>query len=530
MSAVSVPPAASSGGAVVTVEMALRLPSLRRGGPHVVAGRCNLHRRIRWVHSCEVPNIATLLKGDELLLMTGMGIGRRPVEQRRFIRALADRGVAGAVIELGQVYARLPEPLLDEARARDLPLVELRREVPFVEVTEEIHSAIVSRQLAVLRRGDELHRRFTDLMLEGAGIPDILSALASAIANPVLLEKAAEGVLYHATHRAPAADVLAAWELADEAPDGAVVCPVPAAGHRTWGRLVALPLDSPLDDFDRAAVEGAVALVSLALLRREQETLLATRERGNFLADVAAGRLDPADAAARAGALGFPARPARLLALAIAARERDEAAAWTPVWRAVVEHLDAHGVAALLGARREGEALMVVHLARSREEVAALAAEALRRHLGRPDLAALAVGPSVPGWAELGPALELAARTADHVRAAPPRPWHDATVPDVDRLLWGMRQDPELRRFVESRLGPVLDHDRRRAAKLMPTLEALCDTAWRKAQTARALHMNRQSLYPHLERLERLLGVDLDDARTRLGLEIAVHAWRQSRV
>jgi hypothetical protein len=36
--------------------------------------------------------------------------------------------------------------------------------------------------------------------------------------------------------------------------------------------------------------------------------------------------------------------------------------------------------------------------------------------------------------------------------------------------------------------------------------------------------MNRQSIYPHLERIERLLTADLDHPSTRLGLELAVHA------
>ena len=59
----------------LTVEMALALPSVRRGLPKVVAGRRNLDRPIRWAHSSEVPDIARLLKGGELLLITGMGIG-----------------------------------------------------------------------------------------------------------------------------------------------------------------------------------------------------------------------------------------------------------------------------------------------------------------------------------------------------------------------------------------------------------------------------------------------------------------------
>jgi purine catabolism regulator len=57
-------------------------------------------------------------------------------------------------------------------------------------------------------------------------------------------------------------------------------------------------------------------------------------------------------------------------------------------------------------------------------------------------------------------------------------------------------------------------------------LQALCDNHWHKAQSARALHIQRQSLYARVARLGRVLGADLDDPETRLGLDLAVRALR----
>lgn len=80
--------------------------------------------------------------------------------------------------------------------------------------------------------------------------------------------------------------------------------------------------------------------------------------------------------------------------------------------------------------------------------------------------------------------------------------------------------------MVDRRLGPLLAHDRRRRHALLPTLEALCANGGHKAQTARVLHLNRQALYHRLERIERLLGVDLDEPRELLTLHLAVEARR----
>jgi purine catabolism regulator len=524
-------PAGAAAG-TVTVEAALSLPSLRRGDPRVVAGRAGLDRPIRWAHSGEVPNMAKLLKGGELLLTTGMGIGRSAAEQRSFIRGLVERGVAGVIIELGQVFTSIPAAIVEVAEGADLPLVELHREVMFVEITEELHSSILGRQLAVLRRGDELHRRFTGLLLDGSGIPEILGVLAGAIANPVVLEKLDGGVLYHAIHRTGDAEVLSAWQLMREDPVAdarAVTCAVPGSSSETWGWLAALPLDSPLDDFDQVAVERAVGLIALALMRSRQETLLATRERGNFLGGLLSGRIPVADAPARAAALGFDQRDGMLLPLALIARRPASDPAWAAVWRGFREEMRSRAMPALVGSRGpEEQTLIVIGIrdALRRRPSIELAVESLRRrivqHIGSSDLAVIAVGPAAAGWEQLPDALRRAVETSELARSAPPRPWHDADPTNLDGLMLQLRSDERLRNFAAERLAPMVEHDSRRAAKLMPTLQVLCNQGWRKAEAARVLHLNRQSLYPRLERIEQLLGVDLENHQDRLALELAL--------
>ena len=49
------------------------------------------------------------------------------------------------------------------------------------------------------------------------------------------------------------------------------------------------------------------------------------------------------------------------------------------------------------------------------------------------------------------------------------------------------------------------------------------------AQAARALHLERQSLYLRLHRIEELLGVSLDDEDAVLGLHLALRALRFRR-
>ncbi|MDW5596669.1 helix-turn-helix domain-containing protein, partial [Conexibacter stalactiti] len=129
-------------------------------------------------------------------------------------------------------------------------------------------------------------------------------------------------------------------------------------------------------------------------------------------------------------------------------------------------------------------------------------------------------------WDGAGPELRLAADGAASAAPLPAAAWHDARALELQRLLWHWREDRELAALVTRRLGPLIEHDRRRRHALLPTLEALCANAGRKAETARALHLNRQALYHRIERIERLLGVDLSDPTELLTLHLAVEARR----
>jgi purine catabolism regulator len=522
----------------ITVAAALQLPALRRGLPEVVAGHERLDRPIRWVHAGEVPNMASLLRGGELLMTTGMGIGAKAADQRRFVAELAAREVAALAIELGHAYTKLPPALVAAAEQHGLPLIELHAAVPFVAVTEAIHTEIVNHHYDLLRRAESLQERFTGLIVQGGGIPDVLRLLAESVANPVFLETADGRLLYHAAPPASAAedDPVGAWtQAAGDAATLGVTAPVPTADGAAPGRLVALPVDAALDAFASLAVDRAAGIVALVLLRTRQEDELLARGRGDLLSELAGGRITPGQAAARARAMGFAARGGALLPLVarLTAPRLGGADSWTPALRRLERDLAGLGVPALVGVGpRDGELLVVLGLrdAADREAMAeraaALVDSGARDQAGAG--AVVAAGAAGP-WDGVAAALRETAESAAAAAGLPARPWHDATRMQLDRLLWRWRDQEELAAYVERMLGPLAAHDARRKHQLMPTLEALCTHGGRKAETARALHLNRQALYDRIARLEEVLGVDLSDTHALLGLHLAIQARRHLR-
>jgi purine catabolism regulator len=517
---------AAADHAVMTVAEALELPVLKRGLPEVVAGAGGLGRAIRWVHAGEVPNMATLLSGGELLLTTGMGLSRRADAQRGFAAGLATRGVAAVVIEI-------PQPLRDTAEAHGLPLVALHREVPFVAVTEAIHTALVNRQYALLRRGEEIQQQLVSVMLGGDGIPEVLEALARTIGNPVFLETEEGRLLFHAGDGD--GDALAAWEAVRgrgrDAESSGITAAVPMGAGRRPGRLAALSTGRPLDELDKIALRHAAGIVALALLRSRQEEELVVRERGNLLSQLADGALGGDEAAHQAKLMGFDVRRGLLLPVAADVKGDTSDTVWSAVLHELQAELSGRGLSVLGGAHpRDGQllALVALHGVDHRAAVARMTAEAMRvaaRRRRRDADLVVGVAAAVD-WAGAGAELALASETAACARALPAEPWHDAGRLELQRLLWGIRGDEALARFVERNLGPILAHDRERKLTLLPTLAALCANGGRKAEAARALHLNRQALYRRIARMEALLNVDLGDPARLLTLQVALEATR----
>ena len=533
----------------LTVAEFIELPIVKAGLPELVAGSEGLGAEVRWVHPLDVPDVSDLLRGGEMILTTGVSIGEDAAAQRRFVRDLEAEGAVGIAVELGFAWSRkLPKALVEEADRRHMPVVAFRRGIRFVEVSEAVNGSLLDSGHALARLGEELHRALDQLVLEGKAPEEILGEVSRRIGNPVVLEDATGELVALGSVTRPENEVVDTWsglkwsDRDQSEAEGAIAVPVMVRG-RGWGRVIAIQADREFDRFTPIALDRAAVAVGLGLMRGGEEAELRARTRGNLLFELASGLTEPLSAARRASTLGFPRRHGQLVPIAAVWRAGEPESgvgyeeAWASLLPAIRAALSEPDRPALLGSR--GNCMLGV-LDRgtlgsepddvaSRERLARRFSGVLGRHEIDPTSVVLAIGGAADSWDGLAPALVRARFAAEAGALGPVRSWHDASRTEIGQLLLSMRGTPELMRFSDERLGPLLDLPGDRGRDLLGTLEVFLHSLGRETEAAAELEIERQSLYHRLSRIEEILDVDLKDGDTVLALHLAVMIRRLLR-
>ena len=116
----------------------------------VIAGIEGLNRLVKWVHVVEVTNIRNLLNGNELILSTGVAWNEKKEHFVSLLEQLIDSEAAGLCIEIGTYTSLIPQEIIDIANSVQFPIILFHQEVPFVEITQDIHSLLINHQYQII--------------------------------------------------------------------------------------------------------------------------------------------------------------------------------------------------------------------------------------------------------------------------------------------------------------------------------------------------------------------------------------------
>lgn len=493
----------------LTMADVLAHPSFRPGRPVMRGGARGLSRRVRWVHSSEVLEVASLLRGGELLLTGGeLLAGASETEQRRYVRALAEREVAGVAIETGPHLPAIPAAMLNEADAVGLPVVELCRVVPFVGVTEAINGDLVNASVSRLRYGAELAHALSEVLTSGGGLTQLLKTVET--------RTGASAVVFDTS-----GDPLASSGSGSTQDTSSVSFRVTLRGIHT-ATLAFYPPPGADQELLTVAGERACEAIGLALLRTHSPS---PRElAASELALLAATADRHLERLLHLGEIvGFVTNAP---AIAIVIR----GPATTSGLPGLDSVLRRHGTVALHLA--DGNAHAVVSLPGRRQAATARTSlmAALGEWLGVGEELVVTVGPVVPTLRAIGISMGAAIGCAEKRNAYGHSVLVDAQLTMAFDLLTHPEVSSKTEQLVMAQLGMLQAGDAPDQQVLLDTLEAYFDAGCNKTRCAEMLHLQRQSLYGRLDRAFALLGGDPTGTPRALPLHLALKLRHRIRV
>lgn len=484
------------------------------------AGLPGLDRVVRWAHVTELPDPVRWLRGGELVLTVGLGLGTGGEERRAYVRRLYGAGCAGLAFAIDVwLGGEIPPEVLDEGDRLGFPVLRVEGETSFIAVVEAVADHYAAE------RGREQGRVLAaqDAMARAAlrsGPAGVMHELASATSGECLLldrngmtSRAVPEAepAWHAPVRAavagpartPGMRVLAGDGTADAGGgEGAVLLQTLGTTGRTLGWL-ALRCADPSASV-RVLANHAASLLAVDLLHSRDARRAIFRERAPLLR-----------AAAQGGTPGVPPTLPPPPWEVVCYRPggggpgADAAAALDAAADALVDVLGDTGAAQSVGLCPLDGVLVAV------------LPDTGRPHAGE-RLLALLPGVSAAGACRARGPGDLASAVSRARGAVPAQGYRHVDEADAWALLRSAVPESGSRAFTEAVLGPLLEHDARNGTELAHTLRHYLDGGGRVEVAARELGVHRNTLRARLRTAERVLDRPLSDPRARLELWTAL--------
>ncbi len=472
---------------------------VQKTDPELVCGTAS-EVDVRWVHASEQLDIAPLLRGGELILMEGVNlITADAAELRTYVDTLVARDIAALAVETTPRLPRIPDALLEHAEASGLPVIHLRRRVPFVQICESINSQLADVSLRRLRIADQISLALSEAIENLASIDQLLALIRDRANSSAQLTSLSGQTLGVALVDA-------------ETPSLGIEYTAPVS---FGGTVVATLTLRPAADADIHLISGALSrapeILAIALLRTHPLSPH-DRRRSRFISLLASS--GPRTSAAE------HARELTTLAVRLGFEPDDR---FIPF---VVELGDPSTVAAVqdaiaaisprsTGQFADGQYVGIVGFTLSwdAQNVRDAVTDALRRLASRGGVRA-AVGPTSASVDRAVRAVRSARESVPYASDA--EPVVDAASIAVTRLWPLLSQIEPVSEFIDEQIGALLDRDAVSHGELFDTLRALAENLGSKTDAAASLGIHRQTFYQRFERITAVLG-PLEPGSARIG-------------
>ena len=510
----------------------------------LLAGRGGLNRTVKWVHILDTP-IYVSLTGNEFILSTGRIFGDG-TDAEPFFRQLIERHISGICIELVSYVQEIPEKLIQLAEENDFPLIVFHQPVSFIEITRELNSMIISKDVMTFSLLEKFSLQLSEVLLAPHDIEDILTVVQRFLSvnlaylpvhgQPVFLPgihmpEQKKLLAYFKQLLCPGEDSLTAEQLFKH--QGSVVCRPIEAFNLKKADICMFSMTRELTDFEHLIFAKAILAVSQDLLRELFVKEQNRHEENRWIYDWCKGRIKDHDIVQRLNRQeAAPAISGYFVCMLKFSTDLEN-------HRALHEFIMHTLIRArslfewegfsFLGTNFDNKIMMVVldHESSSpwKKRAKRVVDQLMSGRISFPKGVTMALG--IGKMVSQANALKWSYQTAEEAieiqnRIDRDEPFYDAL--HIYRIIALVNKAGHLDEFVTDYLAPVIQYDSLYHGDLMKTLQVYCDCGGSKQKTAEKLFIVRQTLYLRIKKLEELLGIDFMESEKRLAIEFALNA------
>ncbi|MEO7020335.1 MAG: helix-turn-helix domain-containing protein [Ktedonobacteraceae bacterium] len=512
---------------------------------HLAAGGEGLERRVTWAMRmrARLPAFESV-RGGELALLGLAQLRRLDETLPHLLKSLHKERVA-AVAVAGPSLEALGAEALASANQLHLPLILLPLNAPLEEIERDVITFVVSFRGEIERQASDISHQLMQLSISGAGIAGVCTHLAKVCNKWVILQNVEHEIRFQA-----APPDMEEHTLPDDLSDESlqkhgltqVMLPIQIP-HEVVGYVSLIGSNGDFDHLERLILGQVAPILSLEFARERERSNVESRYQSEAFMDVLQGTYQQAEEMlARARLLGHDLAGPRVVVLfEISPDETAYTASgphvqwskhlhgellrtWPTAWiihepRRVMALLPyaKNGSGQVTDAAQAGDQLAILN---SLERVQIRLHPRNARHTpfytGGIGQIAKDVQTIPQAWREAQQALEIGRRLFGEGKL------HSFARLGIYRLLFPLYGEQTLLDFYQETLGPLLDVDNRNNQALLETLEGFFRCNGNLSETARSMHLHRNSLLYRLGRIEELLGRSLEDAEMRLSLQIAL--------
>ncbi|MDI6600667.1 MAG: PucR family transcriptional regulator ligand-binding domain-containing protein [Thermoanaerobacteraceae bacterium] len=512
-------------------------------GSKLIAGKNGLERNVTCIDVIEVPDVTGWIKEGGFYITAGYAYRDSKEKLRQLISYLIKAKASGLGIKLGRYIDELPWDIIEMANNADFTIINLKTKAPYADIINSVLTKIVHDQSELLNNILRVHEKLTEAVLTDDSTSTFLEKLSHLIDIPVILLDEDLNIVFNKSDKiisndlngivlnhitCPNKDRTGIYEDQYYQSKVYVVTPLSVKGD-IRGYLVIIS-DKNMQLINTMTAEMTATVIAIQYLKQDLIEENNRRIEGNFLYDLLTGNfVDESLVIERAKRLGWDVYR-KYFSMVIVTYQRNYNTGPEKkgcnvnerIFKEINEIIEPLGniktalfsdyiIAFCSGGLYEKASMISGRI----EEIIKQKFSKIEFTIGigRPVENLLIVSSS---YREAMESIKIGERM-----------WGRGKIYLFDdvgvyKILAKLTNDADSKKYVISKLGPLIEYDKKYKSQLIPTFKEFLDSQMNIKKTADKLYIHRNTLIYRIDKIKELLGTELNDDKEIFGYHMAL--------